>query len=196
MSNYRIHTIVTEDSLLYDGTLDMIQAVARKDDESLNTFNTDWIPGQWETVTLNWNHGSSTVNYNPNNFQVVVFIQDLTSREVFQVNSSRDVSGYLIDPTVSTNAIADQDALESIRNMKLYPNPSASYFQVDFDMPLEEEFQWRLVDMRGVEIQSGTLEEGAQDLRVENEALPTGMYIFTVQNGRVFSQKKVIINQK
>jgi hypothetical protein len=198
MSNYRIHTIVTEDSLLYDGTLDMIQAVARKDDESLNTFNTDWIPGQWETVTLNWNHGSSTVNYNPNNFQVVVFIQDLTSREVFQVNSSRDVSGYLLVPIpiVGTDNNADQDALESIRNMKLYPNPSASYFQVDFDQPLEEEFQWRLVDMRGVEIQSGTLEEGAQDLRVENEALPTGMYIFTVQNGRVFSQKKVIINQK
>lgn len=194
LSNYRIHTIITEDSLVYDGTLDMIQAVARMDDESDNIYNTDWIPGQWETVTLNWAHGNSTVNYNPDNFQAVVFIQDLNSREVFQVNSSRDVSGYLIDPTVSVITVDDEEDLIAIRNMKLYPNPASSYFQVDFDTPLETDYQWKLVDVRGVEVQSGTLSEGVQDLRVENQSLPTGMYIFTVHNGRVFSQRKVIIN--
>ncbi len=191
-SNYRIHTIITEDSLVYQNTRDMIQAVARKDDESSNTYARNWVAGQWEDVQLNWNHAAEGVAYNPDRFQVVIFIQDLTTREIFQVKSSRDKSGYL----VPTRKLEDANNLAIIANMNLYPNPARDYFQVDLEQTLTEDYQWKLVDLRGVEIQSGNMNVGDTQVTVQNDQLPTGIYIFTLTNGRVFSQRKVVINNQ
>lgn len=193
---YRINTVITEDSLVYNNiTGDIVHAVVRADDGSAaqNVMTRTWSVGDLKTVTFSWPHGNLTnTTYNNRTFQAVVFIQaqDSTQR-VYQAASSRDVSGYY----TNVNEIEAKPELEAISNMRVFPNPAREYFNVQFDEPLEHDYQWRLVDIRGVEVLQGLLEQGSQQLQIDQYDLPSGMYILVVNNDRVFAKRKVIIQR-
>jgi hypothetical protein len=191
--SYRINTVITEDSLSYpNGSNSMVHAVVRQDDQAANLRNRSWAIGDTETVVFSWNHGASSILYKPEHFQGVVFIQAQLSSEVFQAETSRDVSGYW----VGVDQIAAESELNEINSMNLYPNPAKDYFNVAFDAPLKQDYNWKLVSINGVEHQSGTVYSGDQTVQINNYDFPTGVYIFMVYNGKVFSQRKVIINQE
>ncbi len=189
---YHINTMITEDSLTYTGTGMMIQAVARKNDDAANNYYRSWQTGDVQTVNFSWNYGVAGVRYNPSHFQAVVFVQNNSNHEVYQAATSRNVSGYW----VGVNQVEGAADLLELNSMNLYPNPAESYFQVAFEEELQKSYHWKLLDIRGVEIQSGQLERGQQLIEVSSEEIPTGVYIFVVQNDKVFSQKKVIINHR
>lgn len=192
-TRYRINTVITEDSLSYpNGNSSMVHAVVRQDDQATNLYTRSWAIGDTQRVTMYWDHGSSAIAYQPGNFQAVVFIQEELTREVFQANSSRDVSGYL----VGVDQIAAESELNEINSMNLYPNPAKDYFNVTFDAPLKHDYEWKLVSINGVEHQAGTVHTGDQAIQINNYDFPTGVYVFMVYNGNVFSQRKVIINQE
>ncbi len=193
---YHITTMITEDSLVYTGTTNEIHAVARKNDEGINTFTQAWQIGDSQTVQFVFNHGQSGIAYNPSHFQAVVFIQNNNTHEVFQVATSRDVSGYRVGPFITVDKIEGDAALAELNTMNLYPNPARNYFKVDFDENLKRDYQWKLVDLRGVEIRQGAIQMGENSLEVDSQDLPTGVYIFVIQNDKVFSQRKVIINNQ
>lgn len=189
-NRYRINTVITEDSLSYPNGGSMVHAVVRKDDEAANIFNRSWAAGDVQTVTMSWNHGINTA-YQAGNFQAVAFIQEELTREVFQAQSSRDVSGYL----VGVDQVAAESELNEINSMNLFPNPAKDYFNVTFDAALEHDYKWKLVGINGVEYQTGTVYTGDQTIQINNYDFPAGVYVFIVYNGNVFSQRKVIINQ-
>lgn len=190
---YRINTVITEDSLSYpNGSNSMVHAVVRQDDGAANLYSRAWAIGDTQKVVLTWNHGSSPIVYRPEHFQAVVFIQAELSREVFQAETSRDVNGYW----VGVDQIAAEPELNEINSMNLYPNPAKDYFNVTFDAPLKQDYNWKLVSINGVEHQTGTVYSGDQAIQINNYDFPTGVYVFMVYNGNVFSQRKVIINQE
>lgn len=189
-TRYRINTVITEDSLSYSNGGSMVHAVVRKDDEAANLYTRSWAVGDTQKVTMSWNHGANAA-YQPGNFQAVVFIQAELTREVFQAQSSRDVSGYL----VGVDQVASELELNEINSMNLYPNPAKDYFNVVFETPLEHDYQWKLVSINGVEHKTGTVYTGDQAIQINNYDFPPGVYVFMVYNGNVFSQRKVIINQ-
>jgi len=192
VASYLIRMVFTEDSLSYPNG-HMVHAVVREDDEAANSYiNHTWALGDTETVRFVWNHNSSSIAYKPEHFQGVVFIQDLSSQDVFQAKSSRDVSGYW----VGVDQIAAEPELNEINSMNLYPNPAKDYFNVTFDAPLKQDYKWKLVGINGVQYQTGTVYSGDQAIQIDNYDFPTGIYIFMVYNGNVFSQQKVIINQE
>jgi hypothetical protein len=192
LTHYRINSVITEDSLSYSVGGSMVHAVVRKDDEAANLYHRTWAIGDTQKVVMSWNRGSNAT-YHPGNFQAVVFIQEQSDpREVFQAKSSRDVSGYL----VGVDQVEAEPELNAINSMNLYPNPAKDYFNVTFDAPLEHDYKWKLVGINGVEHQTGTVRSGDQAIQINNYDFPTGVYIFMVYNGKVFSQRKVIINQE
>ncbi|WP_264792360.1 T9SS type A sorting domain-containing protein [Aureispira anguillae] len=193
VQEYQIHTVITEDSLVYaSGNNDMVHAVVRKDDRTgANVYNKTWSVGETIQATLSWNHTGTNVSYNPGRFQAVVFIQNTGTKEVYQVNTSRDVSGYW----VGVDQIQAEPELNEINSMNLYPNPAQQYFKVSFKEALKKDYNWKLVDLRGVEVKSGTVQAGEQTLEVSDYDFPTGVYVFVVYNDHVFSQRKVIIDQ-
>lgn len=189
---YRINMVITEDSLSYL-TGEKVHAVVRKDypSNSINTFNKSWAIG--EQVTLRHTYSSSNLNYVPNHFQAVAFIQSQTpgSREVFQAATTRDVSGYW----VGVDQVASEKELNEIKDMTLYPNPAKDYINIDFPELLEKDYNWKLITIGGITVKEDVIHAGEQSLTINNYDLPSGVYIFMIYNDNVYSQRKVIINQ-
>ncbi len=141
LANYRIYTVISEDSLRYpngSSYTSEVHAVARENDQfhlnsSVNatTYEQSWAKNETKFSNFLWNHsGHAFINYDPGDFQVVVFIQNTDTKEVFQVATTRDVSGYT---TVNVDPIQAAKELNEIENLVLYPNPAHDYFNVKFD---------------------------------------------------------------
>jgi hypothetical protein len=189
---YRINMIITEDSLSYL-TGEKVHAVVRKDYPSdvLNTFNRSWVTG--EQVTLRKIYSASDLNYVPNHFQAVAFIQAEKSnaRKVFQAATTRDVSGYW----VGVDQVDSEKELNEIKDMTLYPNPASDYINIDFSESLTKDYNWKLITIGGITVKEGAIQAGEQSLKINNYDFPSGVYVFMVYNNNVYSQRKVIINQ-
>ena len=203
-ANYRIYTVISEDSLRYptgSSYASEIHAVARENDEyhlnpnvgTNNRYNNRaWIPGENQRVEFNWNHSSSGfINYVPGHFHAVVFIQNISTKEIFQVATTREVSGTW----VGVNAVAVEDELNEIQRLKLYPNPAHDYFNLEFEQTLEHDYQWKLVDIRGVNVREGEIQAGNDQLRVDRLDCPPGTYILLLYNDNVFTQRKIVIGR-
>ncbi|MFK7796587.1 MAG: T9SS type A sorting domain-containing protein [Aureispira sp.] len=202
-ADYRVYTIVSQDSLYYtyDSSnvyLSPVHAVARKNNEIIltgfyrNTFQQPWYAGQSTTVFFDWNYtGSTIINYQANHFHAVVFIQNINTREIYQVASTRDASGYW----VGIEPIQAKEELNELQNLKLFPNPAHDYFNLQFDQVLEHDYQWKLVNMQGIEVQQGTLPTGTDQMTIDGLNYPAGSYILLLYNKSVFVQRQVILGR-
>jgi hypothetical protein len=197
--------VISEDSLQYpvgSSYISEVHAVARENDEyhlnssvSTNNLysNRAWAVGETQQVVFNWNHVNSGgfINYEEGDFQAVVFIQNISTKEIFQVATSRDVSGYW----VGVEPVVAKEELNEIRNVNLYPNPAHDYFNLEFDQILKHDYQWKLVDIRGVHIREGEIRAGNDQLRIDQLDYPAGTYILLLYNNKVFVQRKVVIGR-
>ncbi|MGH1335972.1 MAG: T9SS type A sorting domain-containing protein, partial [Aureispira sp.] len=203
--SYRIYTVISEDSLSYpngSSYISQIHAVARENNQyhlnssqSLDSnvyLNRVWADQETQRVEFNWNHTSSGfINYEPGDFQAVVFIQDISTKEIFQVATTRDVSGYW----VGVKPLEAEEQLNELQNVNLFPNPAHDYFNLQFDHSLEHDYQWKLVNIQGVEVEQGSILAGTDQVRVEGLDYPTGTYILLLYNDKVFVQRKVVLGR-
>lgn len=189
---YVVYAVITEDSLIYNGTNNQIHAVVRDilPNSSGKDYNHAWSTGDQVHLNYQWDFGS--LNFDLNRLQVIVFVQNDNNSEVYQSESTRDVSGYNIISVKEHPEVLEE--LEELVNLNLYPNPSRDYFNIEFDQPTTTTYDWKLVDVRGVEVMKGMTEEGTDHFSVQHE-LPTGMYIFVMYSNGAFTQRKVIIER-
>ncbi|MGH1335405.1 MAG: leucine-rich repeat domain-containing protein [Aureispira sp.] len=200
---YRIYTVISEDSLSYpvgSNYNSEIHAVARENDQfhtipstnTNHTFKQEWVTGQTQAVTFSWNHtASGFINYQPTRFQAVVFIQDIDSKEIFQVATTRNISGSW----VGVDPIQAQEELNELQRLNLFPNPVHDYFNLQFDHSLQHDYQWKLVNIQGVEVEQGSIPAGTDQVLVEGLDYPTGTYILLLYNDKVFVQRKVVLGR-
>ena len=203
-ADYRIYTVISEDSLSYPvggSYTSQVHAVVRENDEyHLNPFrstnniiyNHTWTAGETRRVEFNWNHNAySFINYRPNRFHAVVFIQNTGTKEIFQVATSRDVSGYW----VGIDPIKAEDEYNELQSLRLFPNPAHNYFNLQFDQVLEHDYDWKLVNMQGVEVQNGNIQSGNDQVQIDGLDYPSGAYILLLYNKNVFVQRKVVLGR-
>ncbi len=202
-ANYRIYTVISEDSLNYpvgSSYTSQVHAVARENDQfhlnsAVNTtqsYSLAWNTGDSIAINFSWDHTPyNFINYEAGDFQAVVFIQNTNTKEIYQVATTRDVSRYAVgvDPIKAAKDMAE------IQNMVLYPNPAHDYFNLKFDNALEKDYQWRLVDVRGVEVSSGTVARGTEQVTIDGLNCPAGAYFFLLYNDKVTTQRKVILGR-
>ncbi|MCP4442023.1 MAG: T9SS type A sorting domain-containing protein [Aureispira sp.] len=187
---YVVYVVITEDSLVYNGTANEIHAVVREilPNSAGKVYNQAWTAG--DQVHLNYQWDFNNQPFDPSRFQVIVFVQNDNDSKIYQSESTRDVSGYNIIGVKERPEILDE--LEELVNLNLYPNPSRDYFHIEFDTPTSTDYDWKLVDVRGVEVMNGMTEEGTDYFTVEHQ-LPAGMYIFVMHSDGAFTQRKVIV---
>ncbi len=205
VADYRIYVVISEDSLNYpngSNYTDEVHAVARENDQfhlepTVSTNNSSsqaWQLGETKVINFSWDHSRANfINYAPGTkrFQAVVFIQNTNTKEIFQVATTRDVSGYL----VGVDPVEAEAELKEIQNVNLFPNPAHDYFNLKFDQALEHDYQWKLVDIRGVEVAQGTISAGVEQITVDGLNCPSGTYIMVLYNDSVFVNRKVVLGR-
>lgn len=203
MADYRIYVVISEDTLNYpngSSYISQVHAVVRENDQNFLTNpnsgnlydNRSWVTNDVQRVEFNWNHANSGfINYEPGDFHAVVFIQDIDTKEIFQVATTREVSGVWvgIDPVLA------EAELNEIQGMVLFPNPAHDYFNMKFDQVLEHDYQWKLVNIQGVEVRQGAIHAGNDQFSVENLDCPAGTYILLLYNDKVFVNRKVVLGR-
>lgn len=187
---YFAYVAVTEDTLMMGSSY--IHSVMR----ALLPTAGHQLPVSWnegDSVTINTTWDFSSGLYNPNNCQVIVFVQrnnndTVIPPTVYQVATTRDVSRYVgvVSPEVVAQAHEAETAV-------LFPNPAEDYFNVSFEKPLSRDFNWKLVDMHGREITGGIVQQGTQQLRVDEYDVSSGMYFFVMYTKDFVTRRKVIL---
>jgi hypothetical protein len=186
---YVVYAMVAEDSVLNGGLLQR---------QTMRTF----LPthGQsplylrsfraGDTVQLQRSWSVDASRYRIGRMQAIVFVQNEQSKEVYQVATHRNFN--LFDPTVSTDPLPDPAAVFSTQ---LFPNPAQDYFQVRWDQPLTDDYQWTVHDLRGVLLQQGRATAGITEMSVQTQNFANGMYIFTIYHPSkgLAAQRQVII---
>jgi hypothetical protein len=111
-----------------------------------------------------------------------------------QVATTRDLS---IFPPVGAIPTEEEAAVRrDIIGMNLFPNPAQNYFNVSFDLPLSDDYQWALVDVLGRVLDNGIARENTEQMIVDTEKLSEGTYFFTIRNDHAYAQRKVVISKK
>ncbi|MCH2045636.1 MAG: T9SS type A sorting domain-containing protein, partial [Saprospiraceae bacterium] len=153
----------------------------------------NWTSGDIATFDESWT-STQLQNLDSASLHVLVFIQNETTKEIYQANTSRNLN--YTAPYDPISGIEEQVEInQEIFEMNLYPNPAQNYFNVSFEQPLQDDYQWRLMDMLGRTLHGGTTMEGDMNFTVNTNQIPSGAYVFVMQNedGTVFAQRQVII---
>ncbi len=206
LRKYAIRTVVVEDSLIRT-TNDifakqlLMHSVMRKMLPSHSGVQKTqaWTTGQSEPIQQLWSSVDFS-KYNKNHLSAAVFIQDddgstngsTASFEVYQVKTSRDIN-YL--NTIGVQEQEEAETLKELFSAKVYPNPAMDEFTVGFSKALQHDYEWQLIDMRGVRLQHGAIHKGDEQLQVLSNNLPAGMYLINVYNKEesIWIQRKVVI---
>lgn len=195
---YVVHAVITEDSLRSTQRHNMMSVVrAMRADVALGTdptagtpFERPWVAGDEVAVTLQWSFPTNI--YRRHNLRMNVFVQNNATKEVLQVATSRDLTVF--NGPVNVDELTAGEGKE-IMDFKLYPNPAQSHFTIEFDQPLEGEYEWAVVDMLGRVLRTGKAQAGERTIQVDTDDFSAAMYIFSINNQTVYSQRQVIITK-
>lgn len=193
-ADYILHAVVIQDSLTYNTRGFNMLSIARKmlPDHRGTRENHSWFAGQTVTLSKTWTDYSGELgrsSFNPSQLEGVVFIQNHTTKEVYQVATSQDLNRY-----TGTKKIEEEVAAE-IFNLNVYPNPSSDLFNVEFEKALEGEYDWRLVDVTGRVLQQGTATSGTRKFAINADRLVNGAYFFVINSddNTTYAQRKLIV---
>ena len=191
-ANYALHVAITEDSLL---TLTNHRTMAVMRDMIQYSYNNRaWITEDADTVEISWPFNPQT-HPNPNRLKLTAFLQNIATQEVYQVIGSRDLN--IFNGSVDTLDVNVEEPVETtIFDMVLFPNPTEDAFRVQFSTALKTDYDWQLFDALGRELQSGSVQEGTENIDVNTALLSSGMYIFAIRNDAVYAQRKVVVRRQ
>ena len=197
-AKYVAHAVITEDSLGGIPNTHKMMSVVRTmlPNAAGTSYEFAWAAGDAQTLTLSstfpvkLSNTSSFNTYKPSNLRLVVFVQDDSSKLVHQVATSRNLTIY--NGAVAVEELPMEEGKE-IMEFNLFPNPAQDQFNIAFDQALQGEYQWRLVDMLGQTLREGRAQAGTEQLTIPTNEYASGMYIFTINNDKVYSQRQVII---
>ncbi|BDS12606.1 T9SS type A sorting domain-containing protein [Aureispira anguillae] len=195
-ADYLIHAVVIQDSFTYANPnhpwFNML-SVARKmlPDNGGTHENHEWLAGDTVRIIESWDFSNQLgqAYFNETQLEVVVFIQNNDTEEIYQVATTQDLNRY-----TGTKKIEDEIATE-IFNLNVYPNPSSHFFNVEFDKALEGEYTWRLIDVTGRVMDIGIAERGTRKFAIDAERLVDGAYFFVIhsEDNKTYAQRKLIV---
>lgn len=193
-ANYYLHFVLVEDSLSYFSG-EVVHSVVRHmiPDPVGTHYPQAWAAGDSATVAYTIPLDLSKID--TSNIELIVFVQTegIDEREVLQLATSRDVRSFI-------NALGT-DELEEVKeevdqlNISLFPNPAVNLFNVEFEQPIPKNYEWKVIDLRGVALASGELQTGQTQLQINSYDWPAGMYFFVIGDQRFSLQRKIVIKR-
>lgn len=118
-------------------------------------------------------------------FAVIVFVQNLQTKDVIQTVMRRD-------GTASSEIITGvESSLEN--DIRLYPNPADEMLNIILPAPVKVETPVRLFDTFGREVYSGTFKAGEHIKAVGTKLLSGGVYLIQISTPQGSIQKKALV---
>jgi hypothetical protein len=117
--------------------------------------------------------------------EVVAFIQNVVTREVFQAFS-------VIKPQVIVGI--EDDLYGESREFSVNPNPAGKRITVSFGETLRQNAEISFLNIRGDVVKTLTAGNGTEELTIENPGLIPGLYFIKVRMGnKIIGYKKLVI---
>ncbi|MEM6347253.1 MAG: choice-of-anchor Q domain-containing protein [Bacteroidota bacterium] len=135
-----------------------------------------WAEDITETLDLSWQANDALapadIVENYDSLEVVVFVQNRETKEIYQVATSPVWSG-LLDPTALREG--NFPGLP-VAQLKLYPNPASTSVNIDFGQFTESPHQVRITDLQGRSVVTMDLNAGATQYKLPIGKLAAGVY--------------------
>ena len=153
------------------------------------TVNRAWQVNDVQTVNIDYPVDVPIVN--PDNLYLVAFVQDKTTRRILQARIFKAPQKVGITPV----GIEDDPTTAEIQNISVYPNPASQHINFFLENSLSNDYQWHMVDQRGVVVLSGDLN---RDLSVPQKigigTIANGIYFVRfVRGNRTITYKKIAV---
>ena len=111
---------------------------------------------------------------NTSDIDVVAFIQNISSKEVFQAVSEKG-------PDIIVGI--DKMFPDKSTGFSLYPNPAKEWLTLNFEEPLSAKADIRIYDFQGMLISSYKAGSGSTEFTIENPGLKGGIYLVRLSSG-------------
>jgi PKD repeat protein len=152
-----------------------------------------WNPGDPELV-FHVNPGETLTGfptYNTDEYWVVAYIQDNQTNEVLQAEMVKVDN----DKTVVTD-LEEDIARGVMENVNIYPQPAKEYAIVEFGDYISQDYDWEIMDQRGVAIGRGKVEKGSKGFEIDTSLLPNGIHFLLIgdKEGLKLHRKLTIIH--
>jgi hypothetical protein len=186
-----VYIAVVEDIKIQSGTAviafnNVLKTLLPSDGSSLGFYiNKSLLKDQEVNIPYSW---ALQNVYNPQKLKLVVFIQDNTTREVYQAAGID--AGIVVDVP---NLI---DSQSNVFDAVVYPNPIKDHATILFGKDLSSGFEMTLCDQAGKMVKQCKLLQGASAVKLDVSDLPAGLYfarIFNAKTGVNKSLKVVVL---
>jgi PKD repeat protein len=162
------------------------------------------LDSEGQTETRTWRYQdvySINIDYtldvpvvDPTKLYLAVFIQEKNPTRILQAALVKAPSKVGIPPV----GLPDDPAFAEIGNISVYPNPASKQVNFYLENALSKDYQWQIVDQRGVAVMKGQLNRDLsipQHLEVKD--LSNGMYFvrFALADKTVIYKKLAILNK-
>lgn len=105
------------------------------------------------------------------------------------IESGESCPDSLVDTDVSVRELA------SVTGLSVYPNPFSSKAVITFNSDVNAKYTARLVDIMGREVYAETINAnvGRNSVEMNRNNISTGVYFFTLSDGKATTTKRVIV---
>jgi hypothetical protein len=186
-----LHAVLVEDSVLLSGY--HMNAVRKLlwEPQGLRPEIT-WTTGASYTADINFN--MRTAVDQPEHLSLVIFVQDKNTQQILQsiVVEAPNKQG---DPITG---VPENPNGTDLNKLKVYPVPASATLNLRMDEVLTRNYEWQIIDSRGVELTKGSLN---RDLRqgqsIDITRIPNGIYFLRIQasDREVYYRKIAVMNR-
>ncbi len=189
-----LQTHIIEDTIYNNTNSKNYYHVMRKmlPDAAGDFISKTWIKGDALYYSHSWNYRLSDGSYispaNRNNLRVVSYVQNYSSKEIYQAAQKKGNGNSGTIVVVASNRDINSD---NVREIEIYPNPASDIISIDFKFPITANCKWVLLDNIGTPIRNGEFEKGEQIGKLETEGLNNNLYYLSISD-----EKGIVINKK
>ncbi len=87
---------------------------------------------------------------------------------------------------------AVEENLAVLVNLKVFPNPSSDFVNIQFDSPLDGEVNLYIIDSQGKIVKTDIVEPSMVDKQINLQDVPAGIYYLRLTKGKLVNVYKVI----
>jgi hypothetical protein len=194
-ANYYLHFLVVEDSLSYFSGERLHSVVRHMVPDAVGThYPRDWAIG--DSASIGYTIPLDLTKIDTAQLELIAFVQTegIGEKEVLQVVTSRDIRVF-VNALGTDELEEDMEEADQLANMNLFPNPAVDQVNVEFDQAFSKDYNWRVVDLRGVELSNGQLQAGETQLQLNSYDWPAGMYFFVIGDQNFRIERKIVIKR-
>jgi hypothetical protein len=150
-------------------------------------FNQNFSKNDSADLDLRWDYFPSEV-YDPNQLGVVVFIQDVATKEVYQTS-------YALGTGNPSNMVITgvNNILSGQGDVNVFPNPSSKTAYVMFNQNIDQDLDWTVYDQLGKVMDKGKISKGSQGFALDTSAYPDAVYAVKITDGDSVLFKKLMV---